>query len=253
MRLAVLASGSNGNAIAVEHEGYGLFFDAGLSGKRHSERLCESGLNVMEPHALFITHEHSDHIKGAGIIARKWQLPIYATSGSLGACKTKIGKVPSANVLVNGENIEMGPFTIHAFSVAHDAADPSGFIIEWSGGRLGIATDLGKVGPLVKDSLSGCTALVIEFNHDEEMLWNGSYSWPLKERIASNHGHLSNEDASVLLERVQSDDLVCCVLAHLSEENNKPHLAEVASQRVAGESVTIYTGMQDKALQAIVL
>lgn len=253
MRLAVLASGSSGNAIAVEHEGYGLLFDAGLSGKRHSERLEEAGLNLFEPHALFISHEHSDHIQGAGVIARKWQIPIYATSGSLGALKTKIGKVSSVNVLENGNKVEMGPFVIYAFSVAHDASDPSGYIIEWNGGRLGIATDLGKAGPLVRDSLSGCTALVLEFNHDEEMLWNGSYPWALKQRIASQHGHLSNEDASVLLGQVQTDKLVCCVLAHLSRENNKPVLAELASGNVIGESVRIYTGMQDRALQTIVL
>ncbi|NOQ21491.1 MAG: MBL fold metallo-hydrolase [Candidatus Aegiribacteria sp.] len=251
MRLGVLASGSRGNALVIEHEGCMVFFDAGLSGKKHTERLLAAGFGGLFPEALFISHEHSDHIKGAGVLARKWNIPVYGSSGTLGASRRSLGKLPDTGILENGTGVDFRSFTVSAFSIAHDATDPSGYVIEWDSGKLGIATDLGKSSPLVEASLKGCSALILEFNHDEDMLWNGSYPWHLKQRIASTTGHLSNSMASDLLGAVYHRDLKVCVLAHLSQENNSPHLAENASREVAGGTVRIHTGMQDTPLPAM--
>jgi phosphoribosyl 1,2-cyclic phosphodiesterase len=253
VRLGVLASGSRGNAFVVEHCGVTVFIDAGLSGSRHHDRLVRSGFTDIRPQALLISHEHSDHVKGAGIIARRWCIPVCGTTGTLRACRSYLGRIPGAEILENGSVMDFGDFSISSFSLAHDAADPSGFIIEWDSGRLGIATDLGRSSPLVEESLSGCTAIVLEFNHDEDMLWGGSYPWHLKQRIASNTGHLSNQTASELLAAVWHRDMKTCVLAHLSQENNLPHLAEKASREVAGGHVNILTGMQDDPLPALEL
>ena len=251
MKLGVLASGSRGNAFVVEHDGSAVFIDAGLSGKKHLGRMVMAGFDDVTPLALLLSHEHSDHVSGAGVIARKWSIPILATGGTVEASRRKLGKVPEIEILPNGSSVDFGSFTVSAFSVPHDAADPSGFIVRWDSGKLGIATDLGRAGPLVHDSLSECTALVLEFNHDENMLWDGSYPWRLKQRIASTTGHLSNCSASRLLSAVWSRELRTCVLAHLSQENNLPHLAEKASREVAGGSMNIHTGMQDGPLPAI--
>ncbi len=251
MRIGVLSSGSRGNALVIEHKGIGVFIDAGLSGIRHSKRLSESGFDRLEPSLILLTHEHTDHISGAGVIARKWGIPVCATSGTLNACGGRLGRVPGTEILENGSEMDLGAFTVRAFSLAHDAADPSGYVIEWDEGRLGIATDLGRSGPLVEDSLSSCTAIVLEFNHDEDMLWGGSYPWNLKQRIASGTGHLSNGAASRLLNAVMHRDLRTCILAHLSQENNLPELAEKASREVTGGSVEILTGKQDSPLPAV--
>lgn len=251
MRLGVLASGSRGNAFTVEHDGVMIFIDAGLSGKVHTSRLVDSGFSGIHPQALFVSHEHSDHVKGAGVLSRKWRIPVFATDGTLNASRYRLGKIQEAIVFPNGTSFDFGAYSISAFSVAHDAADPSGYVIEWDYGRLGIATDLGQSSPLVKESLSGCTALVLEFNHDEDMLWEGNYPWSLKQRIASTTGHLSNQAAAELLGSVSHKNLEVCVLAHLSQENNLPSLAENALRKVVGESLKILTGMQDIALPAL--
>ncbi len=251
MRLGVLASGSRGNAFVIEHDGCMVFFDAGLSGKKHTDRLHASGFGGFCPEALFISHEHSDHIKGAGVLARKWNIPVYGSSGTLEASRRSLRKLPGTEILENGTSVDFHSFTVSAFSVAHDAADPSGYVIEWDCGKLGIATDLGKSSPLVEANLKGCSAVVLEFNHDEEMLWNGSYPWYLKQRIASTTGHLSNSSASDLLGTVYHKEMKVCVLAHLSQENNIPHLAENASREVAGGTIKIRIGKQDEPLPAL--
>jgi len=252
VRLGILASGSRGNAFLVEHEDCVILIDAGLSCRKHTERSESAGFTGAVPDILLLSHEHTDHVSGAGVVARRWRIPVYGTEGTLTGASRRFGKLPAGTgVLANGSRMKHGPFVIEAFSVAHDAADPSGFVIECSGGRIGIATDLGCPGPLVRESLSGCSALVLEFNHDEDMLWNGSYPWHLKQRIASSTGHLSNEVAASLLDSVLHPGLKLCVLAHLSQENNLPDLAVRASREAAGESVMIWAGKQDSALPAI--
>ncbi len=251
MRLAVLASGSRGNAVAVEHDGEVILVDAGLSGKQHAARMAGSGLRGTRPVALLLSHEHSDHVSGAGVVARRYGVPVFGTEGTLSAVWRKLGRVPGTQVLPCGTTEEIGPFEVTSFSLPHDAADPSGYVIACGGVSVGIATDLGCAGPLLVASLRRCAALVLEFNHDEDMLWGGSYPWPLKQRIASSTGHLSNDAASELLASVAGDDLSVCVLAHLSQENNRPDLAETASRRVAPRRTLVMAGMQDEPLEAV--
>jgi phosphoribosyl 1,2-cyclic phosphodiesterase len=252
MRLAVLASGSSGNALAVEHEGVTLFLDGGLSYREHRRRLEQSGLAGINPVALFLSHEHSDHVSGAGVLARKWGIPLHATSGTFDRIGGRLGKVPETVPMANGETVQFGPMSVTGFSLPHDAVDPSGYVIEWNGGRLGVATDLGSPGPLVEQMRGGCSSLVLKFNHDLEMLWSGTYPWPLKQRIASGTGHLSNEAAAGLLGNVDHRGLEVCVLAHLSAENNLPGLALEAARAVLGEDrKKVYTGRQDSALPVL--
>jgi phosphoribosyl 1,2-cyclic phosphodiesterase len=250
--LAVLASGSGGNALAVEHDGITVFFDAGLSCREHLKRLEQAGFTGIEPVALFLTHEHSDHVSGAGVVARKWGIPVYATGGTFRGTGGRIGKLPEAVEMENGSTVEMKSMSVTSFSLPHDADDPSGYVIEWNGGRLGIATDLGTPGPLVVQMLSGCSSLVLEFNHDRDMLWSGPYPWPLKQRIDSSTGHLSNEAAASLLETVVDEELGVCVLAHLSEENNRPGLAmEAARSVLGGKRRKVLAGRQDCSLPSL--
>lgn len=248
MKLAVLASGSSGNAIAVEHNGQMLFFDAGLSGKQHLIRLENSGLPAAEPIGLFVSHEHGDHAKCAGVLARKWKIPVFATDGTVNGSRLRSQKLHGLEVFSNGDRVVMGNFVVEPWSIAHDARDPSGFTVSAGGRRLGIATDMGDTGPMVQKMLEGCHGLVFEFNHDIDMLWNGPYPWPLKQRIASGEGHLSNCSASAALSGLVHPELRFCVAAHLSEENNTAEKALEACGEVAAGRFEVIAGMPYRAL-----
>ncbi len=252
MNLGVLSSGSSGNALLVEHDGWCIFFDAGLSGCEHLKRMRQAGFDRITPLGLFLSHEHSDHSRGAGVLARKWALPLFSTRGTFFGAGLNRQKLPAgAERFQNGDTVSLGPFQVTAFSISHDAADPAGFVVEAGGSRLGIATDMGEAGPLVLQMLSGCNGLVLEFNHDLEMLWDGPYPWPLKQRISSGLGHLSNEDASALLGRLANPGLAVCVLAHLSQENNTPELALKSAKQVTEERFALVAGSRHHALPMI--
>lgn len=249
MRLFMLASGSDGNCMLVEHDGYSILMDAGLSCREIGRRMEEAGAGGMQPSALFLTHEHSDHVRGARVTARRYGLPVVCSPGT--ARRTPgLADVPSVRPLAPGSSTCEGPFVVRSFLLPHDAEEPSGYVIEWEGGRLGIATDLGCWSHLVAESLAGCTGLVLEFNHDEEMLWNGGYPWPLKQRIASSRGHLSNASASSLLAKVSHGGLGYVVLAHLSRENNRPPLALEAAGAAAGFCGEILVAGPERAFEA---
>ncbi len=252
MNLGILSSGSSGNALIVEHEGRCIFFDAGLSGCEHLKRLQQAGFGAMTPLGLFVSHEHCDHSRGAGVLARKWNVPLFSTKGTFFSSGFNRQKLPAgAERFENGDTVNVGPFTVTSFRISHDASDPSGFVVEAGGARLGIATDMGEAGPLVLRMLSGCNGLVLEFNHDLEMLWDGPYPWPLKQRISSGLGHLSNEDAAALLGRLAHTGLEVCVLAHLSQENNTPELALSSASRVSEDRFTLVAGSRHHALPMI--
>lgn len=173
--------------------------------------------------ALLITHEHTDHVGAVGPMTRKFDLPVYMTRGTLENLPAKIGRpLRGVTVFETGNRFAIGDLTIHPFAISHDAREPAGFIIESGGLSLGICTDLGVATNLVKVRLKGCQALVLEANHDVDMLNGGPYPWNLKQRIKSPHGHLSNEEACDLLEAVHHERLRSVVFAHLSETNNHP-------------------------------
>ena len=227
IRFCTIVSGSSGNCAYAGFQDEHFLIDAGLSGKRLTAGL--SHFNTPVPTAIFITHEHNDHIAGAGVIARRFGIPIYATplTWRYFLRHKKLGPLAEAQVkhIVPGQPMMIGPAKVTAFDVPHDASQPVGFTFEAAGTKLAYATDLGKATDTVTEHLRGTNVLLIESNHDLEMLKNGSYHADLKERVASARGHLSNAAAGQLIVEVAWDGLKHVVLGHLSEENNRPMLA----------------------------
>ncbi|MEW6263702.1 MAG: MBL fold metallo-hydrolase [Thermodesulfobacteriota bacterium] len=219
-----LASGSKGNALWVETGDGAVLVDAGLAGRELMRRLDAAGLNPGALQAILISHEHRDHVSGAGVLARRLRLPIYLNQATRRRAAFLLDHVETRDFRT-GEPFRLAGLAIQPFSVSHDAADPSGFIFERQGVKLGLATDLGVSTSLVRERLAGCRGLILEANHDPQMLMNGPYPWEIKMRVKSRHGHLSNQDAAELLAQVAHAGLAHVVLAHLSEVNNRPELA----------------------------
>ena len=201
---------------------------------------------------IMITHEHGDHIQGVGALSRRFHLPVYANRKTRSAAADQLGKIRDLIGFECGMPFMIKNLNIHPFSVTHDAEDPAGFIVQRNGARIGIATDLGIATFMVKEHLKKCDLLVLEANHDPDMLLNGPYPWPLKQRVRGRTGHLSNEDSRLLLEEVLHNRLKHIILAHLSKTNNTPEKAlreigraisrndihlSVSSQDVSGEIV----------------
>ncbi len=237
MRICLLASGSKGNAILVDTGGRKILIDAGLSASEILRRLSLVGIGEGELDAILISHEHTDHTRGAGTLARKLKIPLllsYPTSREMHALLKKVEVIE----FESGYPFIFKDLLIDPFPITHDASDPVGFLIECRDGKIGIATDLGIATRLVKDKLKGVRALVLESNHDEEMLLNGPYPWHLKQRIRSRHGHLSNVESAELLDEIIHPGLEGVFLAHLSEVNNAPDVARrVTANLLAGQNV----------------
>jgi len=225
MRFSVLASGSRGNACYVETAQSRILIDAGLSCRELIRRLELLERNPESLDALIITHEHLDHIKGAGPLARRFDIPVYINTPTLTKGIKTIGNLSRPVPLHTGQSITINDLLIETFTKCHDSADPMGLIIGSDGLRLGLITDLGRSTTLVQDRLRGCQALIAEFNHDQKMLDEGPYPLEVKRRIKGSEGHLSNQQAGELLKAVAHKDLGFVVLAHLSETNNDPEKA----------------------------
>lgn len=222
--LCPLASGSKGNSIFVSTPDTAVLVDAGLSGIEIQRRMATLGRTPDDLKAIIITHEHTDHVKGAGVLSRRFNIPVYVTADTFNACKG-LGKIDQINFFECGAAFDIGSLAVNPFSISHDARDPAGFTLKHQGKKIGIATDLGVVTNLVRTHLSNANALYIEANHDPDMLMAGPYPWHLKQRIQSRTGHLSNQDARDLVAQICHKDLDHVVLAHLSEENNCPEKA----------------------------
>ena len=239
MRLCLLASGSKGNCLYLETDSCRLLIDAGLSGREAIARLSSIGVDADTLDGILITHEHSDHIRGVGALARRLKIPVLVGSRTHDAARHVFGKI-DLREFDPGTSFTFKGLAIDPFPITHDACDPVGFRIEGSEGCIGFATDLGIATRLTQEKLKGCRALVLEFNHDEEMLQNGPYPWHLKQRIRSRHGHLSNTEGARLLEELLHPGLEGVFLSHLSEVNNDPALAMkaahglVSSQNLCG-------------------
>lgn len=225
MRFCVLGSGSKGNATYVEAAGNGLLIDAGFSGKEMAKRCAAHGINLAGVRALLITHEHNDHIKGAGVLARRYDIPLFINEATFAVAAPRLGKIGELNHFVTGAGFTCAGFKIHPFAICHDTADPVGFVIDQGGWRLGYCTDTGMVSRLLQHRLAGCHGLVLECNHDPQMLQEGPYPPQLQQRIRSNSGHLANGEAANFLVELVHDGLRHVVLAHLSASNNRPELA----------------------------
>ena len=229
MRFASIASGSSGNCIYAGTENTHVLIDVGISGKRIEKGLADLGVKPSELTAICITHEHSDHIKGLGVLARKYEVPIYATEGTLREIRNvkSLGEYPEELLrpLRADVKLSLGDMEILPFHIDHDASDPVAYRIQAGNKSVAVATDLGHFNQYTIDHLLDLDAVLLESNHDLRMLQSGPYPYYLKRRIMGDFGHLSNENAGRLLNCILNDKLKYVLLGHLSKENNLPELA----------------------------
>ncbi len=230
MQVSVLASGSTGNAIYVQKGATRLLIDAGLSAKEITKRLAAIGVELKKLHGILVSHEHQDHVTGVGVLARKLRCPVWMTRGTLDAARRRFRGRERIRLIENDETFTVGDLRARAFSISHDAADPVNFVVEDGETRVAVATDMGKVTPLVFDRLQGADMVIMESNYDRDLLMNGSYPWHLKRRISSTHGHLANDDSAEAIGRLAEQGLRHAVLAHLSQENNRPEIARATCE-----------------------
>ncbi|MFO7912801.1 MAG: MBL fold metallo-hydrolase [Desulfotignum sp.] len=256
-----LASGSRGNAVLVSTPETAILVDAGLSGVEIQRRMAAVGETPERLSAIVITHEHRDHIQGAGVLSRRFNIPVYMTKATYQACAGVVGRISDVQYFGCGQSFSIknnnsaiddkvpdpSALMVHPFSTSHDASDPAGLTLIWQGCKIGITTDLGIATNLVKDHLRDCSVLYLESNHDPDMLINGSYPWHLKQRIKSRTGHLSNAEAGMLLSQLAHQNLKHVILAHLSEENNRPeHALAEAGRCLNGSSAVLSVAGPDR-------
>lgn len=232
IQFCALASGSNGNCYYVGNETEAVLIDAGISRRQVLKRMKEAKLNMNKVKAVFITHEHSDHIRGFRVVADMHELEAYISKGTLG--KTRIDRQPSkVNAFEPGDSIQVGDIVVHSFAKKHDAVDPVSFRVELNGKSVGVMTDIGAACSNVKEHIKQCDAVFLESNYDEDLLRDGPYPAHLKSRVKSDHGHLSNEQALKLVERLNGAPLKTILLSHISADNNRPDIALKAFQNVS--------------------
>ena len=247
MRFCAFASGSSGNCTYAGSDSTHILVDAGISGKRIDAALNMAGLSGRDINGILITHEHSDHICGLGVLSRKYGIPIYATEKTIVAIKRdrSVGAIDHElfNIVSADNRFMIGDLTINPMKISHDAADPVGYRIFYGKKKVAICTDLGKYDEYTVDCLKGLDAVLLEANHDVKMLQLGPYPYPLKQRILSDRGHLSNENSGQLLSRILHDNMKHIFLGHLSKENNLPELAyEAVRTEVTLSPVNTYRG-----------
>ncbi|SDQ05276.1 MBL fold metallo-hydrolase [Virgibacillus salinus] len=237
LRFSVLASGSTGNAFFIESDQEKLLVDAGLSGKQMDRLLGEVQVNPSSLTGILVTHEHSDHIKGLGIIARKYNLPIYANDKTWKAMENSIGSISlDQKFHFNMEEIKtFGDIDVESFGVSHDAAEPMFFTFRQNGKKVALVTDLGYVSERIKKTVEDADAYIFEANHDVGMLRMGRYPWNVKRRILGDNGHVSNEDCGLALADIISNRTKRIYLAHLSQDNNMKDLARMSVDSVLQE------------------
>src|ERR1700761_7656914 len=294
MRLTVLASGSDGNSALVASSRTQILVDAGLSCRELLKRIHQAKEDPAAIDALLITHEHQDHVQGVSVLARKLGIPVYFTQATHRAWmrwmmpqkrltyaawlalrqqppasveeaeKTPSEKtedpcaLPGVEYFTAGSGFSIGDIAVTPFTIPHDAADPVGFVFEADGVRMAIATDLGYMPPNVKMAIRNCDVLMLESNHDLEMLRDGPYPWSVKQRVMSRVGHLSNEATADFLEKNYDGNASYVVLAHLSECNNLPELARVTAERALRDRMSLLANKlilaeQDAPLEPICL
>lgn len=224
MRFCSLGSGSKGNALLIQSKNTCIMIDNGFSVRETEKRLANHKMSAENISAILVTHEHSDHINGVGAFARKYGVTVYATQGTLSS--GRLGELPSSDVLNSHKAFVIDDLEINPFPVPHDASEPCQFVVGNGDRRLGVLTDTGSSTPHIEDSLSGVDALILECNHDLDMLENGDYPYNVKERVAGNFGHLNNEQAAKLLTQIDSSSLQHIVAAHISEKHNTAELAQ---------------------------
>jgi phosphoribosyl 1,2-cyclic phosphodiesterase len=241
-RLSVLASGSKGNCLVVSSSSTSLLVDCGLSCRETLNRMRQAGEDPERLDAVLITHEHSDHVRGLEVLARKLGLSVFLTEPTASAYRrwfrASQGEKPRLDrveTFTAGHPFQVGDIAVTPFTIPHDAADPVGFVFRTEGLKVGLVTDLGYMPPNVRHQLRGCDGVVVESNHDLEMLRSGPYPWAVKQRVMSRVGHLSNQTLADFFLNDYDGGAAFVVLAHLSEQNNHPEIARrTAEQALAG-------------------
>lgn len=228
MRFALLGSGSEGNALVVQAGQTCVMLDCGFSLPDTSARLARLGLEASQLDGIVVTHEHGDHISGVARLARQHAIPVWLTHGTLRAHLRALSTLSGITEIDPHVRFAVGDLQIQPYIVPHDAAEPVQYVFGDGISRLGVLTDTGCATPHIEAMLNGCDALVLECNHDAELLANGDYPYSLKQRVGGRLGHLSNADAALLLARLDSSRLQHLVAAHLSRKNNSPDLAVAA-------------------------
>ena len=234
IEICILASGSSGNSIYIASPKTRILIDAGLSAKQIALRLEQIGVSPESINGICVSHEHGDHVGGIRVLQKRHGgIPVYTNAGTLnGMRRQPKGDEITARIFQTGSRFEIGDFTIEPFAVPHDAYEPVGFRVQYENYAVGVATDLGMSTALIREKLRGCHALILESNHDEDLLREAPRPWPLKQRIRSRQGHLSNIDAARLITECATDQLEQVFLAHLSSDCNTP---DTALRTVASE------------------
>jgi len=230
MRFASLGSGSKGNSTVIDNGETCILIDLGFTVKESERRLRRLGVLPEAIDAILVTHEHADHIHGVAPFARKYKTPVYLTPATYE--EKKMGILPDIRTVNCHKKFSIGSFEIEPVAVPHDAREPCQYIVSSGAHRIGVLTDLGHISAHVQLRYASCHALLLECNHDVEMLDQGPYPYGLKKRVASDHGHLNNEQAAELLTMVELDELQHLVISHISEKNNSPELANSAIKPV---------------------
>lgn len=250
MQYISVASGSSGNCHFVSEGSTKILIDAGLSGKKIEKNLMEHQEDLKDIKAIFVSHEHLDHIKGVGILSRRYDIPIYATQGTWDGMEKTVGSIADKNrhIIQTSGDFSIGDLQLSSFAVSHDALEPCGFVVTNGKTKIAIATDLGYVSDEVGRALMNSDLAIVESNYDDELLKYSSYPYALKTRIRSDSGHLSNIDAGKLATALVKSGITNIALAHLSKENNRPLLAEQVVRTVMEQF-----GITDKDVRLSIL
>ena len=219
MRFCSIGSGSKGNGTLIQQGDTCVLIDDGFTLKDFEFRLAQKGLTPLQVSAILVTHEHGDHIKGVGPLARKYRIPVYTSHGT--AQHEGLGKIPSLKVFDSHQSFDIGELNITPVVVPHDAREPTQYVVSANNQKMGILTDLGSLTPHIINQYQNCHALLVETNHDVQMLRNGPYPARLKKRVEGHLGHLNNEQAAQFLESVDTSDLQFVVATHISGQNNR--------------------------------
>lgn len=228
MKFCSLYSGSSGNSIFIASEKSKVLIDAGLPGKKIEEALCNIGENAKDLNGIFVTHEHSDHIKGIGVLSRKYDIPIFANSDTWNAMEKSIGKIKEHNIKImdRRSTIYINDLDIISFNIPHDAVAPVGYTLHCNGKKVSVTTDFGIYTEEIRDNIKDSEVILLESNHDVNMLKFGPYPYVLKRRILSEVGHLSNDDCGkAIVDLIKYKSKKKIILGHLSGTNNHPDLA----------------------------
>ena len=252
MQFASLGSGSRGNSTLIETDGSALLIDCGFSMRETERRLQRLSRDIQQVTAILVTHEHGDHVRGVASLAKKYDIPVWSSRGTAKAAKLE--ELPQWNCIDIHQVFEINSIQIQPVPVPHDAKEPCQFIFSDGDWRIGVLTDTGSITPYIEEQYSACDAFILEANHDEEMLANGSYPSSLKHRVGGNYGHLNNQQAKNLLSAIDISKLQYLVASHISDKNNTVALARnKMSEALDTDASWIDVASQDEGLDWRVL